>query len=705
MSDRQNLAEQGTQICLAAVGLIAGGATLAGFAVPAAVLGMIGYEWWSSCDKGTVKAAKKAALEALTASQDISEAEITAAHALLKDAGTRIKFDPERMAKLVEDGTLPDALVREVFPDNLKGEDPGTRTAITLTLEAAFVTFRRNTRFEAAFTQDMVMRTLKAQGIQTRLLGEIKEDTGAIREGQDRVEAEIINVADAMGNIAGANRDLLEALAARFHIEGAFDLPTPTLRAELEKRAEDYRRVLRELDALKGTSDRIDNIHAAAMDAAKNLRLGEAKQLLRDARTILRDEKLRPVIEANAQLMVAEADVELLDQNPDAAAALLEGAAASFAVLDAVEAAKKREAYAETLYAHGLRYGGTGLARAIDLRRAALATLTEADHPLQWATTTQNLAVALRTQGSRTEGAAGTALLAEAVTAYRAALRVRTEADHPLDWAMTTQNLALALQTQGTRTDGPAGTALLAEAVTAFRAALRVRTEADHPLNWATTTQNLAIALETQGSRTDGAAGTALLAEAVTAFRAALRVFTEADHPLNWATTIQNLAIALRNQGSRTDGAAGTDLLAEAVTAYRAALRVTTEADHPLDWATTTQNLANALATQGIRTDGAAGTALLDEAVIAYGASLRVLTKDDHPNYWAQIKENLALAEQAIADHAAADDPLPHLRAALAHLEAALTVYDSVHTSFYYEKASRLRGDLIARLDAAEGED
>lgn len=555
MSDRQNLAEQGTQICLAAVGLIAGGATLAGFAVPAAVLGMIGYEWWTSCDEGTVKAAKKAAFEALKASRDITEAEITVAHALLKDARTRIKFDPERMAKLVEDGTLPDALVREVFPDSLKGEDPGTRTAITLTLEAAFVTFRRNKRFEAAFTQDMVIRTLQAQGIQTRLLGEIKEDTGAIRAGQDRVEAELINVADAMGNIATANRDLLEALAARFRIDGAFDLPTPTLRAELEKRAEDYRRVLRELDALKGTSDRIDNIHAAAMDAAENLRLGEAKQLLRDARTILRDEKLRPVIEQNAQLMVAEADIELLDQNPDAAAGLLDGAAESFAVLDAVEAAKKRDGYAKTLYAHGLRYGGTGLERAIDLWRAALATLTEADHPLDWAKTTQNLAIALRNQGTRTEDAAGTALLAEAVTAFRAALRVRTEADHPRGWATTTQNLAVAL------------------------------------------------------------------------------------------------------------------------------------------------------ATQGIRTEGAAGTALLDQAVTAYGAALRVRTEADHPQHWAETQENLALAEQAIADHAATDDPLPHLRAALAHVEAALTIYDPVHTSYYHQKATRLRDRLIARLDAAEGED
>jgi hypothetical protein len=58
--------------------------------------------------------------------------------------------------------------------------------------------------------------------------------------------------------------------------------------------------------------------------------------------------------------------------------------------------------------------------------------------------TQNNLAAALSDQGSRTEGAKGTALLAEAVTTYRAALEVRTRADHPVQWAITQENIAIA---------------------------------------------------------------------------------------------------------------------------------------------------------------------------------------------------------------------------------------------------------------------
>lgn len=55
-----------------------------------------------------------------------------------------------------------------------------------------------------------------------------------------------------------------------------------------------------------------------------------------------------------------------------------------------------------------------------------------------------DLAITLQTQGTRTQGAEGNALLAEAVDSYRAALRVTTEADHPVQWALTQENLAAA---------------------------------------------------------------------------------------------------------------------------------------------------------------------------------------------------------------------------------------------------------------------
>ncbi|MDH5530535.1 MAG: hypothetical protein OEY05_10895, partial [Paracoccaceae bacterium] len=203
---------------------------------------------------------------------------------------------------------------------------------------------------------------------------------------------------------------------------------------------------------------------------------------------------------------------------------------------------------------------------------------------------------------------------------------------------------------------------------------------------------------ETQASRTEGAKGTALLAEAVSAYRDALTIRTRADHPVDWAMTMQNLAIALQAQASRTEGANGTALLDEAVSAYRDALTVFTRKDHPVEWAMTMQNLAGALETQGSRTEGAAGTALLAEAVSAYRDALTIRTRADHPVQWAITQENMAVLELTRAAHDSCPDPRPHHEAALAHVDAALEVYDPDHMAYDHGTATRLRNQILQLL-------
>lgn len=61
----------------------------------------------------------------------------------------------------------------------------------------------------------------------------------------------------------------------------------------------------------------------------------------------------------------------------------------------------------------------------------------------------QSLAITRQVRGSRTAGKAGMALLAKAVRAFRATPVVRTRAVHPVDWATSMQDLAVALVTQG----------------------------------------------------------------------------------------------------------------------------------------------------------------------------------------------------------------------------------------------------------------
>ena len=160
------------------------------------------------------------------------------------------------------------------------------------------------------------------------------------------------------------------------------------------------------------------------------------------------------------------------------------------------------------------------------------------------------------------------------------------------------------------------------------------------------------------------------------------------------------LAVSLQEQGIRTSGADGTDLLSQSVTAYRAALQVYTQADHPVNWAMMQNNLGNTLKNQGTRTSGADGADLLAQAVTAYRAALQVRTQVDHPVDWAMTQENIAVAHCEISEHDSCDTPKPELQKALAAIDAALTVFDPVHMSYNFQKATKFRKRILAKLDA-----
>jgi len=414
---------------------------------------------------------------------------------------------------------------------------------------------------------------------------EVTEELATLRHERGTLQ-------NALDNLGQLTRAYLIALATQFELPDAYTLPDPALRSFLTKKAEEYRAYRIQIDALDERIAGLGNLKAAAQDAAERLDFDQVEALLSRVHEVETD-----IAAKTAEARAANA---LLRGQVDQAYRLLSAAADSFAGIDPVEPARRRNGYQDRLYSHGLRYSGPSLALSARMTQDALADLPQATEPTLWASLQNNLACALQDQGSRTGGAAGAALLGQAVDAYRKALEVRTRADHPVDWAQTTQNLAGALQHQGIRTEGAAGAALLGQAVDAYRAALEVRTRADHPVHWAMTTQNLARALQNQGSRTEGAAGAAMLGQAAEAYRAALEVRTRADHPVQWAMT----------------------------------------------------------------------------------------------------QENMALLEQARAAHDTCTDPAPHLRAALDHVTAALTVFDPDHMPYNHGTATRLRDALLAQLAA-----
>ena len=445
--------------------------------------------------------------------------------------------------------------------------------------------------------------------------------------------------------IPSLSREELENLASRFEIEGVYDKSDSDLRQQLTYKAEEYRTLKFEVDNINEDMNRLANLKAAAQDAIVRLDLEEVENLL----AMVQETEL----EEAAKTAELRANNALLRGKVDQAFHLLESAANSFGAISAeAKAERKILRYSATLGKHGQRYGGRGLRLAADLVAPELTDTLKSANAWLWAVGELNLATALKEQGIRSEGSAGTELLAQAVTAYRATLEVCTRAEHPVDWAIT-QN-------------------------------------------------NLGTALKGQGIRAEGSAGAKLLTQAVTAYRAALEVYTRTAHPLDWAMTQNNLGTAMKNQSIRAEGSAGAELLAQAVTTYRAALKVRTRTKRPVAWAMTQNNLGNALALQGTRSGGSAGAELLAQAVIAWRAALEVRTRTEHPVDWAMTQQNIAIAMLEKSRHGTATDAPADLLAALQAVEAALTIFDPEHLSYNHTKANRLREIILAALSALD---
>lgn len=448
--------------------------------------------------------------------------------------------------------------------------------------------------------------------------------------------------AKQLDQIPTLSRNELVLLATLFEIERAFDLPDAELRRLLELKAEEYRAYKAEIDRIDERTKGLGNLKAAAQDAAARLDLEEVENLLSKVH--------ETELEIAAETAELRANNALLRGHVDQAYHLFCTAADSFSAVDPLEPIRRRDRYRKTLYEHGLRYADNGLQRAIDLVRPIATDDLRTLNEQLWGKVQNNLGIVLKEQGLREEGQIGTELLSSSVSAYRAALTVFTLDETPREWALAKNNLGSALRRQCIRMESGTGADLLNEAVVACRCALEVHTRDDMPTHWAMTQNNLGNVLSDQGRRTEGEASANLLAEAVTTFRAASEAYKSENLLEDWAKVQNNLGGALRDQGIRSGGQAVADLFAEAITAYRAALEVR--------------------------------------------------TRKDMPAYWATTQENLALVEEAIAEHDSTDDPRPHLEAALAHVEAALTVYDPELMSYYFEKATRLRDDIQAKLDA-----
>jgi tetratricopeptide (TPR) repeat protein len=176
--------------------------------------------------------------------------------------------------------------------------------------------------------------------------------------------------------------------------------------------------------------------------------------------------------------------------------------------------------------------------------------------------------------GERVGRDGATALFDLAVQAYQNALQVYTKADSPDDWASTQNNLGLALADERLGAGGDKAAALLDQAAQAYRSALEVYTKADSPDDWASTQNNLGLALTEEALDAGGDKAVALLDQSAQAYRSALEVNTRADSPQDWAADQNNLGSVLRFEGERASGDKAAALFEEAVECYESALQV-----------------------------------------------------------------------------------------------------------------------------------
>ena len=480
------------------------------------------------------------------------------------------------------------------------------------------------------------------QGQETLLLGQeaMARDTAAAQAEAERRHAEAMaataanqaqldRMAAAIEREKGVPLPVIEAILTGFgHTEALADPP----RAEqvLRAKADEYIALRDRLNRLTNDDPKVQALRQRAAAALAAGGFAEADQFLAEAER--RDLDVVEELETLAirrRLSAAESRAERgaaarLQLDYRGAASHYAEAAAIVPATHAAERWRYTVYRALALYVQGREFGDNpALLDGIAAFQTALGLAPRDRVPLDWATTQNNLGIALATLGARESG---TARLDQAVGAYRAALLEWTRDRVPLDWAATQNNLGNALATLGAR---ESGTARLNQAVEAYRAALLERTRDRVPLDWAMTQNNLGLALQTLGARESG---TARLDQAVEAYRAALLEWTRDRVPLDWAMTQNNLGGALATLGERESGTARLD---QAVEAYRAALLERTRDRVPLDWAHSQYNLANTLALLAERS-GDRGT--LEEAIACMRDAAEVY-RQGNVTYWLPIAE------------------------------------------------------------------
>ncbi len=346
--------------------------------------------------------------------------------------------------------------------------------------------------FAAAVVQDVITAALAnndyRQSLMTYLQIETLQGVARLEDGM----AEILEFVRTQKAGASLTDQALRGAIARF-IAFQPDASDADVLNAVETFEREYRALLGQVSHITVNDNHIQSLKVAAEEALEAGDIATARIRYREAAKAADDKASEPVRNA-ANLKSAEASTAVTMLDWQAADAAWEEAAAKLTPFDLTAGEAIVWEAGDRLKQFGETFGQTPALVASERRWRALeiAAVVRGDNE-RVATMQVWLGTVLSTQGARTGGDAGLALLGEAVDAYRAALTVYTQAAMPADWATTQNNLGIVLWTQGERTGVDAGLALLSDAVYAYRAALTIWTREHFSYYHEVASYNLAL--------------------------------------------------------------------------------------------------------------------------------------------------------------------------------------------------------------------
>lgn len=684
MSDRQTLAEQGAGLCAWGLGAL-GYATDSALLAPVAIISALIYDKLASRPKTKTRTAVRRAVKALEGHPEIKDRGIKAAAQLLKEQRRKIAIDLETLKDAEKRGEFPDTLYDTVFAGASVPKDDGVEGALRLVVSAAFEELRHEPEFDTVFQQESLKAIEAAQAVGfervVKLLERAEEERSAILRnvsiGQIETAEHLADLQDSYrslkndyGTIAKSLKDLrslkrrdLEYIALKFGISLDRESTDDQIVAVIADSASDFL-VHSERAEERRATPQIAELKRQAAAARADLQFIDADRLYAEIAAIEREiadetlarveaakETARAAIEDYSSTLEDQAANALDAKRPEDAYELYNTAADAFGEVDPIKLIEKKNLYAVRLYRHGVKFGQNAIHYS-SLMTDDVLLRDELKSNLELWITVKNSSIAFAAEAAR--------LMApedyedaqiKIVEGFREIEGVLDPASDARRLAVVKNNVANALRDLSDRSNAkPSQKRLwLDEAITKFAQANELRDREAVLEDWLETKVNYAAALESRGLIADEGNQFAYFEKSIEAYESAIQELQRAEKQ---------------------------DLQAWAETNFTSTLR-------------------SAAKTAGSQK---AKIKILQRSIEVARRAENASSGNDDPWRWAEAKYSLALSEELMASSVSSSQSRAHLMSALSHAEQAVNAYDPEHMKYNYERATRLRDDLKARL-------